>query len=1117
MSQSLKNRIKELLSESVQFNTNDVLVNINKENKLLVFNNATLNFELSNFPKKIILEAKKNKKEAGINSLCETRGTIEHLINGKTVQTPILICPLEISINKLINQLSFTRSEDDEFINPFLLRHINKSISGINSDSKLNKENVFKEIALLGLSIKNNETSIGNFHHHRYYIVKELEELLTIENPSINVLQLFGEELDQTQEIESITSKKILESDTDHELVFTKAAEGNIVIQGPPGTGKSQVLTNLISKYLYKNKTSIIVSEKRVALEVIKKKLSHFGLNKYSFIASSNKLSHSFLKELKETWDYLESIQESSKRNLLLSDQYLDNLQMSLDMLNKKNLIGGISYTRFKELSSNHNLTKYKYNSDAPSIDSFLKVKNEIRNLYKLSINPIISNIKINTIKNENFDFIDKKINSWIEQLKELSTTFQINTWSSFSKVKKQAVDCQIFENETYKKHSLIFDPEAKEQKKFLALYKDYLSLKIEVEFITKNQSHWKIIPSEKETEFLIKEIKECKGFFKKRKIRRRWIQISNIDFRFSKDLLINREKEIATLKKHNKNLMSLCKLGINNPEKNIRLINLTLNQFKQEKWRELHQIKGKERLKITSSHNTINDLYKDLKMHFNFTPEINVIKYLNQLHNQIGKIISAKHNLSKLNGKMLKAFKESKTFNDYEGAILKSHFVKFEERFPFFSSFKSEYLKSKVIDIQKAYNEEQNLFSLEIENNIINKFNSYHELLNKSTRKLNEEQKQFKKILKKGKSILIKEFSKTRSHPSLRQLQQSEAKVWIDLLKPIWLSNPSQVSNCFPLKENLFDVAIFDEASQIPIQNSLGTIHRAKKIIIAGDENQMGPSNYFVSKDIDSLDLLHQANYNWPSVKLKHHYRSVHPDLIAFSNQFFYNNELTAYPERNADIPIRHHYISKGKFINRKNKIEAIQVAKKIRETINIPGSIGVVAFSEEQLSLIWSLLSTADQNILSQKIESNNGFFKSLENVQGDECDFLIISFGYGKNEDNLFMMHFGPMNRSNGRKRLNVLLTRAIKTIDFFCSINSSDFKLTNNESINLIRKWICFSESYKNQVDYLFPINNQPIIQGQELNFKSIHKSIPTAKELHTFTTVLSRRGWEIRFQ
>ena len=59
MSISIKNKLKELLSESVQFNTNDVLVNINKDNKLLVFNNKSLSFELNDFPKKIILEAKK--------------------------------------------------------------------------------------------------------------------------------------------------------------------------------------------------------------------------------------------------------------------------------------------------------------------------------------------------------------------------------------------------------------------------------------------------------------------------------------------------------------------------------------------------------------------------------------------------------------------------------------------------------------------------------------------------------------------------------------------------------------------------------------------------------------------------------------------------------------------------------------------------------------------------------------------------------------------------------------------------------------------------------------------------------------------------------------------------
>ena len=235
------------------------------------------------------------------------------------------------------------------------------------------------------------------------------------------------------------------------------------------------------------------------------------------------------------------------------------------------------------------------------------------------------------------------------------------------------------------------------------------------------------------------------------------------------------------------------------------------------------------------------------------------------------------------------------------KGSFYKVILCDLKNSFQRFLHFKIEDLKGKILDIERSYKEEQKSFALEIENGIISTFNSYHNLLNTSARKLTEEQKKLKATLRKGKSILIKEFAKTKSHPSLRELQQSEAKIWIDLLKPIWLSNPSQVSGCFPLEEGLFDVAIFDEASQIPIQNALGTIHRATQVVIAGDEHQMGPSSFFKAGDQEAMDVLHQASYNWPVVRLKHHYRSAHPDLISFSNQHFYNSELTAYPQHDA------------------------------------------------------------------------------------------------------------------------------------------------------------------------------------------------------------------------
>ena len=45
--------------------------------------------------------------------------------------------------------------------------------------------------------------------------------------------------------------------------------------------------------------------------------------------------------------------------------------------------------------------------------------------------------------------------------------------------------------------------------------------------------------------------------------------------------------------------------------------------------------------------------------------------------------------------------------------------------------------------------------------------------------------------------------------------------------------------------------------------------------------------------------------------------------------------------------------------------------------------------------------------------RLDSDTAFFKALENVQGEECDQLIISLGYGKNENGEFHMRFGPMN--------------------------------------------------------------------------------------------------------
>jgi hypothetical protein len=99
-------------------------------------------------------------------------------------------------------------------------------------------------------------------------------------------------------------------------------------------------------------------------------------------------------------------------------------------------------------------------------------------------------------------------------------------------------------------------------------------------------------------------------------------------------------------------------------------------------------------------------------------------------------------------------------------------------------------------------------------------------------------------------------EFSKQRNHLSLRQLIETEAEIWLSVLKPICLTNPTKLAVSFPMKQELFDLVIFDEAGRIPLTHGLGALQRAKKAIVAGDPQQMGPST--ISEKIKSMKQIY-------------------------------------------------------------------------------------------------------------------------------------------------------------------------------------------------------------------------------------------------------------------
>ena len=334
--------------------------------------------------------------------------------------------------------------------------------------------------------------------------------------------------------------------------------------------------------------------------------------------------------------------------------------------------------------------------------------------------------------------------------------------------------------------------------------------------------------------------------------------------------------------------------------------------------------------------------------------------------------------------------------------------------------------------------------------------------------------------------AILLHEAKKKRKQKGVRQLL-NETDDLVQRIKPCFLMSPLSVSTF--LSPNIeFDVVIFDEASQIFPQDSIGAIYRGKQLVVVGDSNQMPPSNFFNSmSDIDDDEQDDLADFEsvldvystiLPQCRLKWHYRSKYEQLIAFSNKNFYDNELITFPSPKSDIKQRgmgvdYHYVD-GVF-DRKSKTnmaEAERIVDLVFEHFeNYPNrSLGVVAFSISQQNLIERLITKRRAQDLSKEeffnSEKDEPFFvKNLETVQGDERDTIIFSVAYAKDSAGKLLLNFGPINRVGGERRLNVAVTRAKCNVQLVSSMHFTDIDLSRTKSVGskLLREYLDYAEN------------------------------------------------------
>lgn len=374
---------------------------------------------------------------------------------------------------------------------------------------------------------------------------------------------------------------------------------------------------------------------------------------------------------------------------------------------------------------------------------------------------------------------------------------------------------------------------------------------------------------------------------------------------------------------------------------------------------------------------------------------------------------------------------------------------------------------------------------------------------------------------------ILRRELEKKSRHLPTRQLISAMPNL-LPRLKPCFLMSPLSVAQFLDASLPPFDLVIFDEASQIPVWDSIGAIARGAEVIVVGDSRQLPPTTFFgtlendddpTREEIEVEDMesiLKECNASGvPALWLKWHYRSQHESLISFSNHHYYRNELHTFPspqDRSPELGVTFHYVREGLYDrggSRTNRIEANRVVEQLITLLTAsecPDSCGIVTFNQAQQTLIEDMLDLKRRELPEiERFFTNEVdepvFVKNLENVQGDERDTIMFSIGYGPDEHGWVSMNFGPLNQDGGERRLNVAITRAKKRLMVFSSLRSDQIDLKRTRSIGV--------RHFKQFLDYA-DRGPRSLIEAEAAgnerrDVAALEKAVGTA---------LTERGWDV---
>ncbi len=321
--------------------------------------------------------------------------------------------------------------------------------------------------------------------------------------------------------------------------------------------------------------------------------------------------------------------------------------------------------------------------------------------------------------------------------------------------------------------------------------------------------------------------------------------------------------------------------------------------------------------------------------------------------------------------------------------------------------------------------------------------------------------------------------YARAKRRPALRTML-GNAREAIQSLKPALFMSPLAAAQYLCHEDGntyQFDAVIVDEASMIPTPDMVVALSLAPQAIIVGDSRQMPPTNFFnkeiaafapdgpEEEEITFESILDEAAPLLPSTMLRAHYRSRDESLIAFSNVFFYDGRLIAFPDAWGDRPesgVRFELVADaiyGRGGTRSNPAEAVRALDVLRAELqasDFQKQVAITAMSiAQQQEIVQQLEQAASGDAAVRRWLDSGGLVRNLETVQGDESDVMILSVGYGKDADGRMILNFGPLGQEKGERRLNVAVTRAKWKTVVVSSIRSGDIDPARTSSTGTLR--------------------------------------------------------------